>query len=75
MDQISLGGRPIAGFLLDDTTGSSSSGATPVLAAAMTGATVGLLAYVFKAPVGVSLLAGTGAAIVTKLGIDRAAKA
>ena len=44
-----------------------------MLAAVMTGATVGLLAHVFKAPIGVSLLAGAGAAIVTKLGIDKAA--
>lgn len=46
--------------------------ATPVLAAAMVGATVGLLAHVMKASAPVAILTGAGATILAKIGIDRA---
>ena len=46
--------------------------ATPVLAAAMVGATVGLLAHVMKASTPVAILTGAGATILAKIGIDKA---
>lgn len=53
------------------TTG---AGASPVFAALMTGAAAGLFAHVLKAPAWGSLVAGTGAALVAKFGIDRLAE-
>lgn len=47
-------------------------GGTVTLASVMTGATVGLLAFVLRAPLWGSLLAGAGAAVTTKWAIDRA---
>ena len=64
------GGRTVPGFALADAP---SGGGTVAMASVMTGATVGLFAYVLKAPLWVSLLSGTGAALVTKYGIERSA--
>jgi hypothetical protein len=75
METISFGGRTVRGFALGDASGAPSPGASPVFAAVMTGATAGLLAYVLKAPLWGSIVAGSGAAFVTKWGIDRAAGA
>jgi hypothetical protein len=46
---------------------------SPVMASLAVGATVGLLAHVLHAPFWGSLLAGAGAAMVTNVGIDKAA--
>ena len=48
-------------------------GASPVFAAVMTGAAAGLLAHVLKAPTWGAIAAGVGGALLTKVGIDRAA--
>jgi hypothetical protein len=66
---ISRGGRPVPA--LGETT-SAPTKATPVLAAAMVGATVGLLAHVMKASAPVAILTGAGATILAKIGIDKA---
>jgi hypothetical protein len=71
METISRGGRPVAGFVGAATT--SSPGVSPAYAAIATGATVGLLAYVLKAPAGWAVLIGSAGALVTKVGIDAAA--
>jgi hypothetical protein len=74
METISLGGRPVAGFAVGQSSQAAIiPHASPAFAALMTGATVGLAAYVFKAPLWGSILAGSGAAAATKWGIDRAA--
>lgn len=74
MERISLGGRPAAGFALGQPIGSSDSGGvSPTYAAVMTGAAAGLLVYVLRAPTWGAVLAGAGTALVTKVGIERAA--
>jgi len=74
METISLGGHIVPGFALGaPSTPSNDGGGTVALASMMTGATAGLLAYVVKAPVWGAVLAGAGAALLTKVGIDRAA--
>ena len=75
-----MGGRAVAGFALGQPVGlvASSDGGSvvsPTYAAVMTGATVGLLAYVLKAPLWGAVVSGAGAALVTKYGIDRAVAA
>lgn len=72
MERISLGGRTVGGFALSADSG-SSSGVSPAYAAVATGAAIGLLAHVLHAPLWGSIAAGAGAALVTKVGIDRAA--
>jgi hypothetical protein len=69
---ISRGGRPVPGFALGAPTAAPSMTASTAMAAVMVGATVGLLAHVMKASTGVALLTGAGAAVIAKLGIDRA---
>jgi hypothetical protein len=49
----------------------ASSDTTPAVAAVMTGATAGLIVYVFKGPVWASILVGAFAALVTKATIER----
>ncbi len=71
MEVIYRGGRPVGGFGLGQQQPATGSG-TVALASMMTGATAGLLAYVLKAPLWGAVLAGTGAAVVTKYAIDRA---
>lgn len=69
---ISRGGRPVPGFALGDAS-SSTTQATPVVAAVMVGATIGLLSHVvFKSSTGVAILTGAGATILAKIGIDKA---
>ena len=55
--------------------GAVDSTTTPALAAIMTGATAGLLVYVFKGPLWVSVLGGAVVAAATKASIDQAASA
>lgn len=51
---------------------SKTFNATPVVAAVMVGATVGLLAHVLKASNSVAILTGAGATVLAKIGIDKA---
>lgn len=44
-------------------------------AAVLAGATVGLLAYLFKAPLWAAIVLGSGGALATKGAIDKAATA
>ena len=50
-----------------------SIAASPRYASVMTGAAVGLLAYVLQAPLWASILLGAGGAITTKYVIDQSA--
>jgi hypothetical protein len=70
MEGIYHSGRPVGGFALGDQQVAGPG--TVSLAAAMTGATAGLLAYVLKAPLWGAIVAGTGAAFFTKYAIDKA---
>ena len=69
MESISLGGRPVPGFALGESVTVS---ATPVVAALMVGATVGLLAHVLPASTGAAILYGAGATVLAKIGMDKA---
>jgi hypothetical protein len=71
MEHVSRGGRSVAGFALGRVGDAPGPAATPILAAVMTGAAAGLLAYTLRAPTWGALLAGSGAMLVTKLAIDR----
>lgn len=86
MERISLGGRPAVGFgprvgeltagrtatgLAAPLGAGGETGASPIYAGLMTGAAVGLLVYVLKVPVWGAVVAGAGAALATKVGIDR----
>lgn len=75
MESVSLGGRPVAGFGIGQPVGVGdvSVGVSPAYAAVMTGAAAGLLAYVLRAPTWGAVLSGAGAALVTMVGIERAA--
>jgi hypothetical protein len=73
VETISRGGRTVRGFALGDAGETGGGSGTVALAAAMTGAAVGLLTHVLKVPLWGSVLAGAGAVLVTKVGIDRAA--
>lgn len=70
METIYRGGRPVGSFALGDQP--VAGGGTVALASMMTGATAALLAYTLRAPLWGAVLAGTGAAVVTKYAIDRA---
>jgi len=72
MENVSLGGHRVPGFALADQAPTVSDSGTVKMASVMTGATAGLLAYVLNAPVWGSVLIGAGAAIATKIGIDKA---
>ena len=64
----------MVGFALGQPVGVGDGGAvSPRYASLMTGAAAGLLAYVLDAPVWGSILVGAGAAVATKVVIDRAA--
>ena len=75
MERISLNGRQVPGFALGqakpDTVKFSVS---PAVAAVSVGVTAGLLAAVLHAPLWGTLVAGSAAALVTKVGIDKAAE-
>lgn len=75
-ETISLGGRRVTGFSLGDDSSKPASivKVTPALAAVSVGVTAGLFAAVLHAPVWGSILAGSAAAIVTKVGIDKSAE-
>jgi hypothetical protein len=73
MDAIRFGGRPVAGFALGQGIGDAPVGANPTYAAVMTGAAVGLGAYVLRAPVWGAVVSGALAALLAKTGMDRAA--
>jgi len=62
------------GMLGDDgcAVGVAGPGASPVFAAVMTGAAVGLFAHVVRAPLWGAIVAGAAAAFVTHVGIERA---
>lgn len=67
-ESLRFGGQPVRGFALAD----APAGASPVLAAVMTGATVGLLVHVCRGPAWGAIAAGVGATLLTKFGIDKA---
>lgn len=72
MDTLYLAGRPVRGFALGDDSPTAPAGAGVVTAAAvMAGAAAGLLAHVLRAPLWGSLLGAAGAALATKVAIDR----
>lgn len=76
MERVSLGNRRVSGFAIGgESVGVPSVLASPMYAAIMTGTAAALLAYTLKAPAWGSVIAGAGAAIVTKYGIDAAAGA
>lgn len=74
MEGVAIGGRTVPGFALGQSVGvgDASAGVSPAYAAIMTGGTIGLLVYVLKAPLWGAIVAGSGAALLTKLGVDRA---
>lgn len=72
-DQIRFNGRNVPGFGVgDDPT--VKFAVTPAVAAVGVGVTAGLLAAVLHAPLWGSIVAGCGAALFTKVGIDKAAE-
>ena len=73
MERIALGGRQVQGFALGQPTGvgvGEGGVVSPRYASLMTGAAAGLLVYVLSAPVWLAIVAGAGAAVVTKASID-----
>jgi len=71
-EQISLGGHRVSGFALADDAKPKTFRATPVVAALMVGGAVGFGAHMFKASMGYSILLGAAAAVLAKIGIDKA---
>ena len=69
---MNYGGRPVPGFALGAPAAAPSMTASTAMAAVMVGATVGLIAHVMKASTGMALLAGAGATVLAKVGIDKA---
>ena len=75
MERISLNGRAVPGFALSQASPDTVKFAvTPAVAAVGVGVTAGLLAAVLHAPLWGSIVAGCGAALFTKVGIDKAAE-
>ena len=75
METISLNGRVVPGFALGQASQDTVKFAvTPAVAAVGVGVTAGLLAAVLHAPVWATIVAGSAAALVTKVGIDKAAE-
>ena len=75
MEQIRINGRKIQGFALGAPDGTTVTvSATPAIAAAGVGIAAGLLAAVLKAPLWGTIVTGAAAALVTKVGIDKAAE-
>jgi len=72
MERISRGGQPAVGFALGAPVGVGAVSSVQ-LAALMTGATAGLLVYVFKGPLWGSIVAGSAVAAATKYGIESTA--
>jgi len=80
MESVFLGGCQVRAFNALPPDGSlgenvSVNKATPVIAAAMVGATAGLLAHVLKAKTGYAILLGAGAAVIAHYGIEKASEA
>lgn len=74
MEYVSLGGRQVPGFALGQPAGVVETGVVSSrYAALMTGAAAGLLTYVLDAPVWGAVAVGAGAALITKVSIDRTA--
>jgi len=74
METISLNGRRVPGFALGQASADTVKFAvTPAVAAVSVGVTAGLLAAVLHAPLWATLVTGSAAALVTKVGIDKAA--
>ena len=77
METVSIGGRRTCGFALERSgvsDGPAPVTATPAIAAVAAGAAAGLLAHTLRAPLWGAIAAGCGAALVTKVGIDKAAE-
>jgi len=75
MESISLNGRRVPGFALGQASADTVKFAvTPAVAAVGVGVTAGLLAAVLHAPTWATIVSGCAAAIVTKVGIDKAAE-
>jgi hypothetical protein len=73
MDQIRFNGRNVPGFGVG-VSDTNVVSVTPAVAAVGVGVAAGLLAAVLKAPLWGSIVAGAGAALFTKVGIDKAAE-
>ena len=75
MELISLNGRTVPGFALGQAAPDTVKFAvTPAVAAVSVGVTAGLLAAVLHAPLWGTIVSGCAAALVTKVGIDKAAE-
>ncbi len=74
MERISFNGRQVPGFGLGQTKPDVKFSVSPAVAAVSVGVTAGLLAAVLHAPLWGTLVAGSAAALVTKVGIDKAAE-
>ena len=76
METISLNGRAVPGFSLgqDASKETVKFAVTPAVAAVSVGITAGLLAAVLHAPLWATIVAGSAAALVTKVGIDKSAE-
>jgi hypothetical protein len=76
MERIFLNGCPKNGFFIGQTAAPETVRFTvsPSVAAVSVGVTAGLLAAVLKAPLWGSIVAGCAGALVTKVGIDKAAE-
>lgn len=70
METLYRGGRPVGAFGVGESP--APVGRSVALASVMTGATVGLLAHVLRAPLWGAVLGGAAAAVTTKYAIDRA---
>jgi hypothetical protein len=73
MDQIRFNGRNVPGFGVG-APDTNVVTVTPAVAAVGVGVAADLLAAVLKAPLWGSIVAGCGAALFTKVGIDKAAE-
>ena len=75
MEQLSRGGRSVPGFALGQADDAPTPSLVVQYAVLMTGVATGLLVGpVLKAPLWGAILAGAGAAVVAKAGIERAAR-
>ena len=74
METISLNGRAVPGFLGQTNPSTVKFAVTPAVAAVSVGVTAGLLAAVLHAPLWGTIVAGSAAALMTKVGIDKAAE-
>lgn len=76
MERISRNGCPAPGFFIgqSDTKETVKFAVTPAVAAVSVGITAGLLAAVLHAPLWGTIVVGAGAALATKVGVDKAAE-